>query len=389
MYLSHNPSSTVPMALVMALATLAVGCQSTSSWLGSSAPNCHSSGGLDSLEGCRIVEGDLMIDDRSDLTALSQMQRLDGSLWLRSNLQLHDLSPLSGLSYIGGDLHLVTLPELTSIEALDDLVYVEGDVQIVDVAITYCDAESLIHRVARPGRDHVIAELLEPDAPCDDEETASPPEQPHGDASSDSEPTDSGLALKDAPIDELPPLDDIHQGHLLEEVHPEVVDRIRLLIAVLRLDDIDMQVISGYRPFEWFDYDNRLASWHNVGMAVDLLPARYRSMEEANRAHRRGEDAELWDRVRKVSAGLGIIWGEWFNDIFHFEWHPGYHARIRQHEFDRFTDLAGDDLDDHSQVWQLFEPDALEPNPYCAGGCPEVPDDGLRHLLEHLRDSPR
>ncbi len=370
---------------LLALSTF-MGCQSTTSWLSGGGPQCHTSSGLDALEGCRIVEGDLMLDADTDLSALTHMERLDGSLWLRQNLDLSDITPLSSLSYIGGDLHLVTLPNISSIEALDYLVYVDGDVQIVDVNISYCDAEELIYRVAQPGRDHVLAELNDPDQECEDAPPATPPSDsaPHQSGSSHEPSDEPSPALVDAPIDRLPALDDINQGHLLEDVHPEVVDRIRLLIAVLRLDDIEMRVISGYRPFEWFDYDNRLASWHNVGMAVDLLPARYATMEDANQAHQRGDDAELWDRIREVSAGLGIIWGEWFNDIFHFEWHPGYHARIRQHEFDEFTDLAGDDLDDHRQVWTLFEPDALETNPHCAGGCPEVPDDGLRHILDNL-----
>lgn len=182
------------------------------------------------------------------------------------------------------------------------------------------------------------------------------------------------------PIDELPDLDEMRRGDLLEGLHPEFVDRIRLMYALLDEEGIEIVFVSGYRPHKNFDKPGRLGSWHNLGMAVDLNLAHRNSLEFHD------EDEETWERIGEIAAGLGVIWGASFDDIFHFEWHPDHYARIRDHELQKFREIAGDDLDNYREVWPLFEPDEADPDiEECSGGCHQIPDDGLRSLLQSLR----
>ena len=187
-------------------------------------------------------------------------------------------------------------------------------------------------------------------------------------------------SASERPVDELPELDEMRRGELLEGVHPEFVDRIRLMYALLENEGIEIVFVSGYRPHKSFDRPNRLGSWHNLGMAVDLNLADRSSLRQYD------EDEEKWERIGEIAAGLGIIWGARFDDPFHFEWHPDYYARIRDHELQEFQQLAGDDLEDYQKVWPLFDPDKADPGiEECSGGCHEIPDQGLRQLLESLR----
>lgn len=181
------------------------------------------------------------------------------------------------------------------------------------------------------------------------------------------------------PIDQLPELTEIRRGDLLEKLHPELVDRARLLYALLELEGIHIRFISGHRPLENDARPNRLASWHNLGMAFDL------NIVGRDYAYYK-EDQKQWERIGEVATGLGLIWGERYDDIFHFEWHPDYHARIRQHEFDLFRRFAGRRLQNHQATWHLFDPERADPDALpCFGGCHEIPDEGLRNLLEDLR----
>ncbi len=188
----------------------------------------------------------------------------------------------------------------------------------------------------------------------------------------------------DLPVEQLPELSEMRRGDLLEGVHPELVRRIQLMYALLEQEDIPIVFVSGHRPHSGFNKPNRLASWHNLGMAVDLNLADRGSLGEARR-HYDGEDAEKWARIGEIAQGLGIIWGERYDDIFHFEWHPGFHSRIRDHEFETFQQLAGSSLEEHHKIWHLFDADRADSEQaQCFGGCYEVPDRGLRKLLEIL-----
>ena len=344
---------------------LASACASSSSFVVDGA-SCPPADDLREYAGCAHVTGDVVVRSADDdlLSALSELVVIDGSLVVGPSPGVTSLSALSGLRAVGGDLHLVALPELTDLGGLSQLAKIGGELHIIDVGITDCHAEDLT--AGLDDFDTSAVELMGID------------EDPHGCTPA------SDASSSDLPVSRLPTLDEMRRGYLLEEVHPELVDRMRLMYALLEEEGIEIVFVSGYRPHAWFDRPNRLASWHNLGMAVDLNLAHRGSLEEANRHF--DEDEPKWRRIEEIATGLGIIWGERYDDIFHFEWHPGFHSRIRDHEFEQFQNLAGSDLEDHDEAWHLFSPDQADPDhPQCFGGCYHIPDDGLRHLLEALR----
>lgn len=317
---------------------------------------CVPSGQSEDLRGCEVITGDLVVEHQNakNLRWLSSIRRVEGSLIIRQNFSLETLDGLQQLRRIDGDLQLVTLPNLTDVDGLRNLREVSGDIHVVDVGADSGDIDRLTARIRRPT-----------DGGTSDGQRRGSSQEAHQ-------------------IERLPTLEELNRGELLEDVHPELVDRIRLMVAVLEKEDIEVVFASGYRPFEHFyDAENRHASWHNLGMAVDLYLGHRDSYDDARRHYQ--QDQKLWERVGEVAAGLGLIWGESFDDPYHFEWHPGYHARIRRHEFDKFRRLAGDDLEDHRAVWPLFDaPDDVAADT-CSGGCHQIPDDGLRRLMHRLR----
>lgn len=180
---------------------------------------------------------------------------------------------------------------------------------------------------------------------------------------------------------ELPETDQIRGGELLKGLHPELKERAKFLYALLEAEGIDIVFISGYRPIDRAYLGNRHASWHNLGLAFDLnfVGRTYKYYEE---------DEEKWNRVGQIAMNkMGIIWGRMFNDIWHFEWHPTFNTRIRQHEADQLTELAGEDLEDYQKTFGLFDPDpnAKQAPPPCFGGCENIPHQGLRALFNDLR----
>ena len=344
-----------------------------------SAPDnktCPATDDYQSLAGCEVVDGDLVVEhlDEASLSKLADLRRVEGALAIRQNPELANLDDLRRLEYVGGDFHLVTLPEVEAFAGLEGLRRIDGQLHVVDVGVDECGVEQFVDGLGAGLSGGVETRALdESDGDCPEIE----PEEV------EPKPASAGT---DLPVDELPELDEMRRGELLEDVHPELVDRLRLMYALLENEGIEIVFVSGYRPHEnFYDAENRHASWHNLGMAVDLNLAHRDTLDEARR-HYEGEDADDWQRIGEIANGLGIIWGEWFDDIFHFEWHPDYHARIRDHEYAEFRRLAGDDLDDHREVWSLFEDgDEEDDADDCSGGCHVIPDDGLRELLEKLR----
>ncbi len=336
-----------------------------------STNTCPGTDSLKQLTDCDVVDGDLIVDraDDDQLARLTDVRRVTGSLKIRQSPELTDLEALSRLRRVDGDLQLITTPALAGLDGLKRLNRVGGELHFVDPGVDTCQIEQF------------IADL---NGISDDDVTVVNAEEPTDDQCADNGEAPASSAT-DLPINELPDLDDMQGGELLEGVHPELVDRIRLMYAILKKEDIELVFVSGYRPHKHFyDRENRYASWHNLGMAVDLHMANRSDLHDARANY--DEDEETWQRVGDVANGLGIIWGEWFGDPFHFEWHPDYRARIRSHEFEQFQQLAGDDLEDYQKVWQLFEDGSAEDDADdCSGGCHIIPDDGLRKLLEKLR----
>ncbi len=343
------------MVLVL-LITVTTGCATITG-----APrHCPPDDGQDlhSLDRCTHLQGDLRLAHRQEenLPPLS-LRHVQGDLIIAQSPHLQDLSALRHLEEIDGDLHLINLPALTSLDGLSRLRAVGGEVHLIDLGLTACQVDQWLDGLASPPT-RVVALGLSDHAPC-----PAPVEAP------------ASLALSS-----LPEIDEIQGGRLLQGLHPELRDRARLLYGLLQQEQIEIVFISGHRPYDPNYRPNRLASWHNLGMAFDLniVGRPYAYFEE---------DQEKWERIGELAQGLGMIWGIRYDDIFHFEWHPNFHARIRDHEFSLFQDLAGSHLTDHHEVFPLFDYHRVgAEDPTCFGGCQVIPDDDLRRLLRALQD---
>ena len=322
-------------------------------------------GTYENLPLCTVLEGDLVLErlDGHRLPDLQALHTIKGSLTIRQSYALKTLQGLENLVEIHGDLHLINLPRLTTVEHLGSggLQALYGDLHFVEVGIDECQASIFRAQIQTRGAasSDTFLGLIEHPSEC---QLPAAKER-----------------LANPPVDALPPFDEIRRGNLLEGLHPELADRARLLYALLESEGIEIVFISGHRPHDPNYRPDRNASWHNLGMAFDLnIVGRTYSVYD--------EDADTWARIGEVATGLGLIWGIRYNDIWHFEWHPGYHARIRDHEFSEFKRLAGNDLRNHHRVFSLFDVEevGLE-EPHCFGGCQTIPDDGLRYLLDSLR----
>ncbi|TXD33758.1 M15 family metallopeptidase [Lujinxingia vulgaris] len=297
---------------------------------------------------------------------------------------LNHLEGLRNLDAVGGDLMLVGLPGLATLEGLSKLRVVGGELHLVEVGVDACLIAEFIRGQRERGYQgpaHVIG--VDPSPHCQVDfaspEFAGPlttPASPDAGAIPAPNPT--------LPPITLPDIDEIRGGNHLETIHPEIALRARLLYELLEHEGIEVVFISGHRSWSP-PGGRRLASWHHVGMAFDLNLTHRATMSEANRHYE--ADRKAWERIGELAEGLGIIWGARYDDIFHFEWHPGHHARMRQHEFDAFRDLAGQDLGNYRQGWSLYEDDlqSVDETPPCLGGCYIPPDQGLSELLDSLR----
>lgn len=202
----------------------------------------------------------------------------------------------------------------------------------------------------------VTAALL---AGCGGPPLKQPPLQsPHSDARP--EPThvdDQGrphFAVPPAP--EIPA--DVERGHLLDNLHPELIERALTLYRRAQEAGAGVYFISGYRRFRPGSARARRgrASWHNFGLAFDLNLAHRRSMADA--LENREEDRDAWRAVGEIAAELGVTWGVDFGEkeIFHFEWHPGFRDGIRRPTLNTLLGYAGPDGAGYRAVWPLLDP---------------------------------
>lgn len=351
-----------------------------------SSPGVCAPAPLSELRGCSLITGDLVIENvrESALPDLGSIERVEGSLIVRQSFLLNHLEGLRNLKTVGGDLMLVGLPGLATLEGLAKLRVIGGDLHLVEVGVDACLIAAFIRSQRTRGYQgtaHVMG--VNPSPHCRVDFTS-----PELAGPIDAAP-DASLAAPAPPNPSLPPItlpdyDDIRGGNHLETIHPEIALRARLLYALLEHEGIEVVFISGHRSWSP-PGGRRLASWHHVGMAFDLNLTHRATMSEANRHYE--ADRKAWERIGELAEGLGIIWGARYDDIFHFEWHPGHHARMRQHEFDAFRDLAGQDLGNYRQGWSLYEDDlqSVDETPPCLGGCYIPPDQGLSELLDSLR----
>jgi peptidoglycan L-alanyl-D-glutamate endopeptidase CwlK len=157
----------------------------------------------------------------------------------------------------------------------------------------------------------------------------------------------------------------------LDSSHPYVRWAGRQLVRQAWEEGIEIKVISGYRKYaprvERKPKRGRgpryLVSWHHFGLALDINMTWAKGLGEA--ARKRREDPEehaRWERLGEIGRSLGLRWGGNMNsdDIFHFEWHPGYGGRLTPKELGAFLQLAGRSGLDYEATWVMLEPGARE-----------------------------
>lgn len=314
------------------------------------------------LSQCTTIDGNLIVQNwpHAHLPAMPHLLRITGSLQIINSPKLSSLEGFENLSEIGGDFYLVNLPLIDHLEPLQSLQHIGGDIEIVALAIPRCEAETFVRktRSTAPDRRLVLEHL--------DEQTACPGDDTlnnhiivlHGD-------------------------DKIPGGSHLQTIHPELARRGRYLFFLAREQGIEIKFISGHRHWKKPPKrSKRLASWHAFGMGLDFNLAHHADMNVATKNFK--NEREQWYIVGEIARGLGLVWGESFNDIFHLEWHPGYSDRIRADEFARMRKLTGSDIKNYRASWVLFDtpPENHVPTATtCTGGCWHVPDQELLNRI--------
>jgi hypothetical protein len=106
----------------------------------------------------------------------------------------------------------------------------------------------------------------------------------------------------------------------LATLHPFLAAVTLRMLAEAAAAGHRFRVISGVRA-------GGKPSWHTFGLAVDVNIAGRKGLREATRAYLRGgSEAEAWRALAAVGERLGLYWlGRRDPDeIFHFEWRPGW-----------------------------------------------------------------
>lgn len=178
-----------------------------------------------------------------------------------------------------------------------------------------------------------------------------------------------------------PPVDpaQIPGGHHLAKLHPEVRRMAIALYTEAAAEGVALRFMSGYRAFKPRSAKARAgkASWHEFGMAFDLILAHRRDMRTALRNY--DDDEAAWETVGAIGERLGLTWGlEWGrHEVFHFEWHPGMKSAIRRAELTLLLADAGADGRDYEKTWWRFQPPGAAPTvsdpPPAAAPAPAAP----------------
>ncbi len=137
---------------------------------------------------------------------------------------------------------------------------------------------------------------------------------------------------------------------LLEGLHPYFADSVARMVALAKSEGIDIKVISGVRPSTvrqvWVTKtlkgkgkkprkvkvrtEVHRKTWHAWGLAVDVNLAHRSDLTTAVAAYLSDpEEHRQWTRVGEIGMALGLKWLGPHNveEIFHFEWHPGWPGR--------------------------------------------------------------
>jgi len=117
----------------------------------------------------------------------------------------------------------------------------------------------------------------------------------------------------------------------LEDLHPMVAERAQQLVELAQAEGIEILVTSTLRTFE--EQAELFAigrtrpgdivtkakageSWHNFGLAFDVVP-----LVNGKAVW----DSPFWNRIGELGKRVGLVWGgnfQSFKDKPHFEFHP-------------------------------------------------------------------
>jgi|GEM_PF-404225 len=143
-----------------------------------------------------------------------------------------------------------------------------------------------------------------------------------------------------------------HLGNL----HPHVRALALELHRRAVLADIPFRIVFGYTPYKPRSRPGLggMATWHQFGLAFDLLIAGRKDIDDGRRHF--AEDDAAWRKLGAIAQDLGLVWGGiWRSyDPFHFEWHPGDDSTISSSDLKRFLALAGPDGSDYRATWVLY-----------------------------------
>ncbi|MCA9542151.1 MAG: M15 family metallopeptidase, partial [Myxococcales bacterium] len=164
-------------------------------------------------------------------------------------------------------------------------------------------------------------------------------------------PTPTATApLPEAPAMPPAPRSDAHH---LASLHPEVRAMALALAEQAEAAGVPIRFISGHRRFNPRAARARAgrASWHQFGMAIDLVLADRKGMADALDHY--SNDRERWQTVGQIAKRLGFTWGlEWRREeVVHFEWHPGMPSAIRRPTLNALLALTGPDGADLTRLW--------------------------------------
>jgi hypothetical protein len=144
---------------------------------------------------------------------------------------------------------------------------------------------------------------------------------------------------------------------LLDGLHPELIAKILRLDALCKKDEIEIILISGYRPYEKKEKPKKnqvLASWHMFGLAFDINLSKYGSdMDQAMKSYQK--DKETWQKIGKYATQLGLTWGlKWgLPEVFHFETHNGFPDAIRSDTLNQIKKIVNNDpLNQYQELWK-------------------------------------
>ncbi len=143
----------------------------------------------------------------------------------------------------------------------------------------------------------------------------------------------------------------------LAELHPHLRALALELHRRASAAGVPFRIVFGYTAYKPRTKPGLggMATWHQFGLAFDILIADRRDIDDGRR-HFADDDA-AWRKLGAIAQELGLVWGGIWKrnyDPFHLEWHPGDDSTISSADLRRLLAHAGPDGADHRAAWVLY-----------------------------------